>query len=63
VSEIVFGWPEWVWVGVTVFNLIGTAVLDGEPKRSKHSLALMMLSTAIGAALLYFGGFFTGPNP
>jgi len=52
------GWPESIMLGIIVFSLLVTAMVEGEPKTGKHSLALKMLDAIITLGLLYWGGFF-----
>jgi len=59
----VWAWPQITWLCLTGFSLFVAAVLDGEPRKTKHSLALSMFGAALSFGLLYFGGFFTEVRP
>lgn len=52
------GWPEGIWFAMMGLYLLGAALLDGQPKRDRHSLSLAMLSAALSFGLLWWGGFF-----
>lgn len=53
------GWPEGIWLGFIIFNIVIAAIMDGEPKKNaKHSFPITLVGSAISVGLLYWGGFF-----
>jgi len=52
-----WGWPQWVFAVLYVFGVCMSAARDGEPKTGKHSFPVTVVATAIGAWILYMGGF------
>lgn len=52
------GTPEIIWFVLAGLSLLAGAILDGEPRKGKHSLAGAMLSACISFGLLWWGGFF-----
>lgn len=55
------GWPEGIYIGLAILAVASAAVNDGEPKTglsARHSFPVTVTATALGFALLYWGGFF-----
>lgn len=52
------GPPEIIWFCLVGLSLLGGVVLDGEPKKGNHSLAVSMLNVCLSFGLLWWGGFF-----
>lgn len=53
------GWPQGIWIGLTIFSLIVGAAMDGKPRTGEHRFALTFVFTLLGFGLLYWGGFFS----
>ncbi len=50
-------WPQWTEAALFALSLISTAILDGDPKKGKHSFAVTLCSIAIVVFILHMGGF------
>lgn len=54
----VWGWPQYVWMALSVLSLGISLAKHGEPETGKKSIWMSLTTFAIVGALLYFGGFF-----
>lgn len=55
------GWPEGIWIALTVLTILVHAFHDREPRTGAaaiYSFPVAVCNAAIFAALLYWGGFF-----
>lgn len=52
------GWPEGIWIGLTMASLLLIAAQHGCPRDGKHNFALAFMAALINIGLLYWGGFF-----
>lgn len=52
-----WGWPQWLILGLSVFNVVVAISYHGEP-RSAWSGPTMFVSTCITIWILWMGGFF-----
>ena len=62
-SALVWHWPQLTWAGVVSFNLLAAIVLDGEPKKGRHSFSIDLFATILGSFILWQGGFWGGASP
>lgn len=53
------GWPQYIVLGITAINILGYAVLDGEPKTGSYKFSIGIISLAFTQGLLYWGGFYS----
>lgn len=53
------GIPQIIMVGIYILNLGVALTRHGEQKKEKYNFFAQFLGTAIGIALLYWGGFFS----
>lgn len=51
--SIVIGWPQGIWIALSILSLIATARLNPE------NLPFIVPLEVISYGLLYWGGFFT----
>lgn len=51
------GWPQAVYIGLAVFSLLYVAANHGKP-REPYDVSTYTIATVLGAALVYWGGFF-----
>jgi hypothetical protein len=52
------GWPEGIYLGLTVFGLLDVAAKHGQ-YREPYDFSETLASTLIVGILLYWGGFFS----
>ncbi len=52
-------WPQWLYVGITIFVLIGVCLMDGKPRTGDYSAGVTIITIFLGNVILYFGGFWT----
>jgi len=52
------GWPEGIWIGCMLLNLVIVASMDGEPKTGNHKFAVTFTGCMLSFLLLWWGGFF-----
>ncbi len=50
--------PVIVYLILVIASLCMTAKLHGEPKTGNHNFWIILISTALNAGLMYWGGFF-----
>lgn len=62
-SPLYIGWPEGIWMAISLFGLGSAAMNHGKPRDDKYNFHGKIFSLIVYMVLLYFGGFFTGPNP
>jgi hypothetical protein len=60
--ELIWHWPQIVWVGFAAAGFGIAAVKHGEP-RKPYSVWDQVFGIAIAVPLLYFGGFWAGVTP
>lgn len=53
-----WGWPQWTYIGLLAFNVVMSAVLDGQPKSGNHSAGVSLVAAVLGVFILVSGGFF-----
>lgn len=54
-----FGWPQIIWLCLTLMALGISAALHGQNKRvEKYNFFAAFIGAVITAAFLYWGGFF-----
>ncbi len=47
-----------VYIALVIINLFVTAARDGKPRTGKYSFACDFVALLVGAALLWWGGWF-----
>ena len=52
------GWPEGIWLGLTLGGLLLVANLHGKPKTGKWDIFVTIINSVIMFGILYWGGFF-----
>ena len=62
-TTIVLHWPQYVWLACAAASLVVNAMLHGRPRGGAYNTGVSAISTALIAALLYYGGFFAGATP
>lgn len=54
------GWPEWIWVVLSLLGLGRVLAKHGEMEEpSRYDFRISAVVTAAMAGLLYWGGFFS----
>jgi hypothetical protein len=52
------GWPEGIVIAIMALNLVGSAALNGTPRKGNFNFPLQLCSTAFSCWLLWWGGLF-----
>jgi len=53
-----YGWPQWVMIGLFIFNIVTEARDHGTPKTGKHNVLVQIIALVIQLWILRAGGFF-----
>ncbi len=53
------GWPQAIWLILVFLSACVHARRNGQPRGGNYDLGAMLLNSALMAALLYWGGFFS----
>lgn len=52
-------WPQYLTIALYASNLIGSMILDGQPRTGKHSAGVAVATTLISAFIMWRGGWWT----
>ena len=63
IGTFVWQWPQITFAVLIVIRVIVASVIDGDPRKGKHSFAITFTSILIWAVVSYFGGFWTEVRP
>lgn len=53
-----WGWPQWIIIGLLLLSLFVNMANDGQPKKTTYSAGFALAEVAIWSMLLIAGGFF-----
>jgi hypothetical protein len=56
--DIYIGWPQGIYLGLTVIGIFDALDKHNKPKYGKHDAGSSFFATGIVLALLMWGGFF-----
>jgi hypothetical protein len=60
---MIFHWPQMIVAALMLFGIGISVAKYGQQKTDKYDITDVLIGPGIVAALLYFGGFWTGGNP
>ena len=57
--EVNIGWPEGIWIAMTLLGLLIAQHKDGQTKTYEYSFNQTVMNAIISGGMLYWGGFFS----
>lgn len=57
---MILHWPQITYAGLILFGMGVSCARYGQPKKDTYDFIDILVAPAICAAILYFGGFWTG---